>query len=141
MSQYPIPQFIEEEGKIISFLTFRQFFILVGGGIICIVIYLVSPFFIATGLGLLIAITTMAIAFVRINNESLIRLLFNFLRFTAEKKQYTWSKKEIPYPFEIEKKEKPTVAAAAEEKPVPSPIMKTKKSKLKEIKKIVELKN
>ena len=39
MEQYPIPQFIEQEGKIAFFISFRQFFYIVGAGAICFILY------------------------------------------------------------------------------------------------------
>ena len=43
MEQYPIPQFIEQESKIASFISFRQFFYLVGAGVICFFLYFLLP--------------------------------------------------------------------------------------------------
>lgn len=99
MSQYPIPQFIEEEGKIISFLTFRQFFLLVGGGVVCGLLYLVLPlniwFFAAGAVMLIIA----AIAFIKVEGTSITSLLFHLISFSTKSKTYTWRKKEVAYPL------------------------------------------
>ena len=46
MEQYPVPQFIEQEGKIAFFLSFRQFFYLAGAGAICFILYYTLPPFI-----------------------------------------------------------------------------------------------
>ena len=94
MPQYPIPQFIEEEGKIISFLTFRQFFYLVGGGAVCFFFYFILP----SSIFILVAIATMglavALAFVKINNSTIVSVVLNFIGFSIQEKTYTWKKKE-----------------------------------------------
>ena len=43
MERYPIPQFIEAEGKIAFFISFRQFFYLLGAGVICFILYWILP--------------------------------------------------------------------------------------------------
>ena len=73
------------------------------------------------------------IAFLRINNQSVVKIFLNFLGFATGPKTYTWKKEESPYPFQATtapqiKKEEELIA------PVPQP------SKLNEIKKIVETK-
>ncbi len=99
MAQYPIPQFIEAEGKIISFLTFRQFFILVGGGAICALFYYTLPFFIfATG-SIFVAIITAAVAVLKVDNDSIVTVVRNALGYFIASKNYIWKKKEAPYPL------------------------------------------
>lgn len=92
MGQYPVPQFIEEEGKIVFFLTFRQFFWLIGGGVVCFVLYLISPFWLFLASSIFTAILVLIIAFVKINNVSVLRALFDYFRFLAGKKNYIWKK-------------------------------------------------
>jgi hypothetical protein len=99
LAQYPIPQFIEAEGKIISFLTFRQFFILVGAGAICFLLYYTLPFFLFATLSIIIGLLAAAIAFLKIDNVSVVKIFLNFVKFLMESKNYIWKKKEIPYPF------------------------------------------
>ncbi|MCX6722854.1 MAG: hypothetical protein NT094_02165 [Candidatus Staskawiczbacteria bacterium] len=43
MDKYPIPQFIEAEGKIAFFISFRQFFYLCGAGLACFFLYFFLP--------------------------------------------------------------------------------------------------
>ena len=99
MAQYPIPQFIESEGKIISFLTFRQFFVLVGAGAICGAAYYTLPFALFAIISLIVAVMAFAIAFLKIDNTSVVTLVVNFLSFTTKSKNYVWQKKDSPYPF------------------------------------------
>lgn len=129
--QYPIPQFIEEEGKIIFFMTFRQFFMLAGGGAVCLVIYFLAPFWVFTVSTVFIMGIIGLLAFLRINNMSAVKVGLNFLGFTMGGKSYIWKKKSASYPLKIEKT--PTLTNQQ------TPDMKIQKGRLKETKKIVEL--
>jgi len=91
--QYPIPQFIESEGKIISFLSFRQFFLLVGGGAICALFFTILPFYFFVIGSLLVMALTGSIAFVKIDNISVLTIFMNFIGFTIASKNYMWIKK------------------------------------------------
>ncbi|MCX6719524.1 MAG: PrgI family protein, partial [Candidatus Staskawiczbacteria bacterium] len=63
MEQYPIPQFIEQEGKIAFFISFRQFFYLVGAGGACFILYFILPKVLFLLLAPLIFIGTLILAF------------------------------------------------------------------------------
>ena len=132
VAQYPIPQFIEAEGKIINFLTFRQFFILIGGGAVCLFLYYVTPFFVFVVLSIVVALLTAAIAFVKINNTSVLVLVLNFLKFSTESKNYVWKKVESPYPFKIKRHFKI-------DNPDEFDYAKGQSNSLKDIKRMVEL--
>ena len=99
MAQYPIPQFIEAEGKIISFLTFRQFFILVGGGAVCAISYYTLPFFYFLIITIFVGVVTAAVAFLKIDNESIVVVVINMIGYATKSKTYIWKKKEAKYPF------------------------------------------
>ena len=137
MSQYPVPQFIEEEGKIIFFLTFRQFFYLVGGGGASVILYFILPFWLFVVFSIMIALFVLAMAFLKINNESVLKILFNFIMFSTGTKNYTWNKKELPYPFKIKKQ--PEIKNIPDAPPG-APIASIQKSQLNEIKKLIETK-
>lgn len=136
MPQYPIPQFIEEEGKIIFFLTFRQFFLLIGAGATCLVLYFFLPFFLFVILSFIVGVSTFAVAFLKINNESVVKLLLNFIAFSTGTKSYTWDKKESAYPFKV--KEHRQIQNI--EGPLGLKTHMGNTSKLKEAKKLVETK-
>ncbi len=125
MAQYPIPQFIEAEGKIVSFLTFRQFFWLVGGGVICIGSYYLLPFWLFIILSALVALFVALVAFIKIDDMSVIALLLNYMMFSTKSKNYVWKKKQTEYPF----KTKDTITAGP-----PKP----EDSKLQSVKGMVE---
>jgi hypothetical protein len=104
MEQYPIPQFIEQEGKIAFFISFRQFFYLCGGGVICFVLYYTVPFAIFAILSLIVMVATGALAFLVINGMPLANILLSSVGFLAGSKNYTWKKKESAYPFKAVKR-------------------------------------
>ena len=149
MEQYPVPQFIESEGKITYFLTFKQFFLLVGGGFACLLLYYILPFLIFIFCAIFIIISILAIAFVKIDNASILTILLNLIGYSVGTKSYVWKKKEIPSLVVIQKA--PENHAATEniqEPPLPDLqqsltegySLKMQKSKLKEIRTIIETK-
>ena len=133
MEQYPIPQFIEQEGKIAFFISFRQFFYLVGAGVICFILYYILPFFLFILASLAIGGTAVALAFVTINGVPIVNMLLASIGFMAGGKNYTWKKKESLYPF------KP-IKQAHIKKIEQGPILQAQQSHLKKTKTEVELK-
>ena len=132
MAQYPIPQFIDSEGKIIFFLTFRQFFLLVGGGAVCLFFYYILPFWLFAGLSLIVMGLIAAIAFLKVNNESVVKIFLHFISYSTGVKNYTWQKKQAAPPLKAEKNNQTQNMAAI-------PMANVQISKLKEIKKTVEI--
>lgn len=87
---YPIPQFIEEESKIVFFLTFRQFFMLVGGGVICFVLFRILPFYYFIAAGIAVMLIIAILAFFKFNNESATKMLISFSKYILSPKNYLW---------------------------------------------------
>ena len=92
MPEYSVPQFIEDEARIIFFLTFRQFFILVGGGFLCFLSYYFLPFIIASFCIFIILALVILIGFVKIKGDSVVKIVLHFLGFSIASKNYTWQK-------------------------------------------------
>jgi len=99
MEQYPIPQFIEQEGKIAFFISFRQFFYLVGAGIICFFLYFILPQVLFFLIAPVIFIATIILAFATVNGVPILNMILGAIGFSIGGKNYTWKKKESPYPF------------------------------------------
>ena len=99
MEQYPIPQFIEQEGKIAFFISFRQFFYIVGAGAACFVLYFILPFFLFIIVSFVIGGGALILAFVTVNGVPIINVILASIGFASGAKNYTWKKKESPYPF------------------------------------------
>lgn len=132
--QYPIPQFIEEDAKIIAFLTFKQFFWLVGAGGVCVIWYYTLPFTFFATLSLITFASAAVLAFVKIDGASLIKVFLHIMGFTMGQKTYTWKKKENAYPFKIQK----TKQLEAINEPAPMP--RIQPSKISDVKKLIETK-
>ena len=133
MEQYPIPQFIEQEGKIAFFISFRQFFYLVGAGAICFILYFVLPRFLFVILSVIISISSVILAFVTINGAPVINILLNSIGFIIGSKNYVWKKMESPYPFK-------TIKRIQIKKIEEGTVLKAQDSRLKKIHTEVELK-
>lgn len=99
MEQYPIPQFIEQEGKIAFFISFRQFFYLVGAGVVCFLLYFVLPKILFFMVAPVIFIAVAILAFATINGVPIINTILGAIGFSMGGKNYVWKKKESPYPF------------------------------------------
>lgn len=132
MEQYPIPQFIEAEGKIAFFISFRQFFMLIGAGVVCFILYFVLPGFLFWLLAPVVLLGTAALAFVTVNGMPIMNTIFNSLGFLSGSKNYTWKKKESPYPFK-------TIKRAPIKKIEEGPVLKTQQSRLKKMHTDVEM--
>ena len=147
MAQYPTPQFIEQEGKIIYFLTFKQFFLLVGGLSTAIVFYYLLPFYFFVICSIVIMGIVSVIAFIKIDNASLVTVFLHFFGFLFENKTYIWEKKKSPYPYKslnpnLQSKEKLITRHDNQEinTTKPSHFSILQASKLKEVKKKIETK-
>ena len=146
MPEYPVPQFIESEAKIIFFLTFRQFFILVGGGVLSFILYFILPFILFIICLMVIVLVVIIVAFFKVNNESAVKILLNFIGFSVGLKNYTWKKEGSHYMNQEVSNIKDRNLAynepsfKSQEYIKKSPGLKPENSKLKSIKKIIETK-
>lgn len=133
MERYPIPQFIEQEGKIAFFISFRQFFYLVGAGVVCFLLYYVLPFFLFVVISIAIFGGAVALAFVTINGVPVLNMILGSIGFAVGGKNYTWKKKESPYPFKPIKR---TQIKKIEK----GPVLQAQQSQLKKLRTQVETK-
>jgi hypothetical protein len=132
MEQYPIPQFIEQESKIAFFISFRQFFYLVGAGVVCFFLYWILPRILFFMVSIVIFIGTAILAFATINGTPIINTILGAIGFSMGGKDYTWKKKESPYPF------KPIVRTQIK-KIEQGPVLQAQTSQLKKTKTAVEM--
>jgi len=136
MAQYPIPQFIEQEGRILPFMTFRQFFTLVGGAAICFVLFYLLPITLFIVASLFVMLFAGTLAFIKVNKVSIFKFSLQYLGFLSRTKNYTWKKKESLYPFKSQKKSLENLPEIKE-----NVGLQNQKSRLSETKKMIELKN
>ena len=132
MEPYPIPQFIEQEGKIAFFISFRQFFYLVGAGLLCFMLYFVLPRFLFWIIGPTVILVSILLAFVTMNGVPLINMILSSVGFLTGTKDYTWKKKESPYPFKPIKR---TMIKKIEQ----GPVLQAQTSQLRKTRTAVEL--
>ncbi len=99
MEQYPIPQFIESDSKIAFFISFKQFFYLIGAGVICFFLYFLLPRALFFFLSFIVFIAAVVLAFATVNGTPIINVIMSSIGFSMGGKNYTWKKKESPYPF------------------------------------------
>lgn len=132
MEQYPIPQFIEQESKIAFFISFRQFFYLVGAGLACFFLYFILPKFLFYLVGGTIFIATLVLAFATINGVPILNMILGAIGFSIGGKDYTWKKKESPYPFK-------SIKRAQIKKIDEGPVLQAQTSQLKKTRTKVEL--
>ncbi len=133
MEQYPIPQFIEQEGKIAFFISFRQFFYLVGAGVICFFLWFLLPRFLFYIAALVVAVASVVLAFGTVNGTPILNVLLGAIGFSIGGKSYTWKKKESPYPFKPIKR---TTIKKIDQ----GPVLQAQMSQLKKTRTQIELK-
>ena len=105
MAQYSTPQFIESEGKMVSFLTFRQFFLLTGGGALIAIFFYTLPFYLFAVFSIIVGIVIGSIAFLKIDDLTIPTYIRHAIGFSFASKKYIWAKKETVYPFKIRKQD------------------------------------
>jgi len=127
--RFNVPQFIEQETKIVGPLTFRQFAFIGTAGVIGLILYVSVPFPIFLAVTIVVGGAAATLAFLKIGGVSLPSLLANFLKFGAEPKIYIWERKKQPgikvYKRVSKKKE--------EEKEEELPLKIAEKSRLKKL--------
>jgi len=90
--QFQVPQFTEIEDKIIGPFTLKQFLYLLIGGVIIFIVYKLFNLFVAILVGVPVAAISIALAFVKINNQPFIGAIRNMLGFLRKPDFYVWRK-------------------------------------------------
>ena len=95
--QYKIPQNVEREDQILSFLTFRQLGILAAGGAFCYFLYiLLAPVFYVEVWGPIVfipAALTACVAFLDIGGVTFTKWFLLFIEFVVNPKKRIWNNK------------------------------------------------
>lgn len=91
--QYPVPQFTDVEDRIIAGLSFKQFGLIFGAGILTFAVYSISKNIPATiAAGLIFGIPALALTFGRLNGRPLYSSAGSFIRFLFGAKLYVFHK-------------------------------------------------
>lgn len=94
--RYQTPQFIEEDEKLFGPLTFRQFVYLVGGLGISFMFYKLLPLLVAILIITPIMMTSLALAFYKVNERPFIDTLEAAFFFIFSNRLYTYKKIDKP---------------------------------------------
>jgi hypothetical protein len=116
--EYPVPQFIEEEAKIIGPFNLRDFFVLFGAGLLSATFFFLFQTWLAVIFASIIMGGTAALILVRINGRPLYTLAIAALQFFWSPRLYLWKKEglkaeEILREKPLEAKTEPNAKIAA----------------------------
>lgn len=129
--QFQVPQFVDLKSKIIGPLTLRQFFYLVGGiGVILVLSAFIRLSFLAV-LGIPIMGLSVALAFWKINGRPFAIYLLSMLKYAFSPQIYIWK----PLPGKKTREEK----KRKEPKKPEHPAKEVTQSKLKEVAKKLDI--
>ncbi len=92
--RFTLPQFIEQQTKIIGPLTFRQFVFVALAIAVLMVLYLLMPFFIFVLMLVFLGGGGLLLSFLKIDGIPLYSLLLGFIRFGSISKIYVWRAKQ-----------------------------------------------
>lgn len=93
--RFQVPQFTDVEDKIVGPLTFKQFIYLAGAGGAIVVLFTFLPRILAIFLALPIAAFGGLLAFYKVNNQSFIKVVESFVKYTLTSKLYLWKHERI----------------------------------------------
>ena len=127
--RFQVPQFIEVESKIFGPLTLKQFIYLAGGAGMIFLIYISLPFFFAILLGAPIAAFSIALAFLKINNQPFVKIIESALRYFSKPRVYIWKKTEKKTGRSLSSEQKAPEMASEQQTYIP----KLTRSRLKEL--------
>ncbi len=99
--EFQVPQFIEQKPKIIGPLTLVQFFYLAGGAAISFLAYNLFAFPLWCIIALLAMGAAVALAFVKINGQEMIKTIGSIFSYLAKPKTYTWQRQRAETAIEV----------------------------------------
>ncbi len=91
MNNYQVPQFIEDESKLVGPFNFTQLFILVGGGSLAVIFYKLMKAFIGIPLAIIVSFIACLIAFAKVNDMPLYKMILPMIKHFVLPKSYQWS--------------------------------------------------
>lgn len=92
MAQFPVPQFIDRETRLLGPLTVRQTIIFGVIGVILFTLYFVINVYLLVTVGAVFVAFGLVLAFLKINGRPLSAFLFSYLGYFINPKRYIWSK-------------------------------------------------
>lgn len=92
MTTFQVPQFIEQEARIIGPLTLKQFLYVALAAVISFVSFQIFNFFLWFSITTLFGGGAIAMAFVKINGQSLLQIIQAALNYLWNPRTYTWQR-------------------------------------------------
>ncbi len=92
MATFQTPQFIEQEAKIIGFLTLPQFGYVAVGGIIIFASFKFFSFFLFLVIAVIVGGLAISLAFVKINGQSMPKVILSAFFYVWSPRTYTWQR-------------------------------------------------
>lgn len=115
MQQFTVPQFIDNEDKILGPITVRQFLIMIVAAILIAVAYAALAFWYFVAVAVLIAVIAGVIAFLPINGRPFHYFLISFIERTKKPSRRVWNKEltdaELRHYIQVKKEEAPVEKA------------------------------
>ncbi len=99
--EFQVPQFIEQKAKIVGPLTIAQFFYIAGAGAISFVAYNALPIFLWIIVTIVAGGIAVALAFVKINGQDMIKTAGSLFRYFLNQKMYTWQRQTAKTTLEL----------------------------------------
>jgi hypothetical protein len=88
MDDYQVPQFIEDESRLVGPFSFVQIFILVGGCGSALIVYKLLKGFLGIPIAVILLFLTAVITFTRYNDMPLYKMLIPIIKHTLLPKSY-----------------------------------------------------
>lgn len=90
--RFNVPQFVDIEDTIIGPLTLKQFFLVIGGGVVIAILWYMFKLWFVFLLGVPLALAILAIVFVKIGGRPITQTFTSWLNYWAKPRFYTWKK-------------------------------------------------
>lgn len=90
MQDFQVPQFIEDESKLVGPFSFAQIFILIGGSALAILIYNLFIKVIGIPIALIVLFLTILLAVGKVHNFPLYKMIVHIIKHFFLPKSYLW---------------------------------------------------
>jgi len=91
--RFNVPQFIDIEDTIIGPLTLKQFFLLIGGGLVVALLWWLFQLWFVILVGGPIILAILAAIFIKVKGRSLTQVFLAWFNYQTKPRLYIWKKK------------------------------------------------
>jgi hypothetical protein len=133
--QFPVPQFTDVEDRLIGSLTFKQFGIIFGAGIIVFLFYSITKSIgVLIFFGIIVGLPAIGLAFAKINGRPLYKYINHFIKFFTAPKVLVFHKESVNFSDASSVKEAEVASAAV----IETKTAEETQSKIREINRLLE---